>query len=137
MDGVAEMIHDIQVEATFPDGTKLVTMHDPIRGEAEAGVVPGEVVTPQGEIVFNDRRRTRDSKVANTGDRPDPGRQPLPFLRDQSGARSSVTRRAACGSTSRRHGGAFEPGQTREVTLVPFGGKREIYGFRQAVMGKL
>lgn len=31
MDGVAEMIHDIQVEATFPDGTKLVTVHDPIR----------------------------------------------------------------------------------------------------------
>jgi len=32
MDGVAEMIHDIQVEATFPDGTKLVTVHDPIQG---------------------------------------------------------------------------------------------------------
>jgi urease subunit gamma len=31
MDGVAEMIHDVQVEATFPDGTKLVTVHDPIR----------------------------------------------------------------------------------------------------------
>lgn len=31
MDGVAEMIHDVQVEATFPDGTKLVTIHDPIR----------------------------------------------------------------------------------------------------------
>jgi urease subunit gamma len=31
MDGIAEMIHDIQVEATFPDGTKLVTVHDPIR----------------------------------------------------------------------------------------------------------
>jgi len=31
MDGVAEMIHDVQVEATFPDGTKLVTVHDPVR----------------------------------------------------------------------------------------------------------
>ncbi|MBA2392901.1 MAG: urease subunit gamma [Ktedonobacteraceae bacterium] len=31
MDGIAEMIHDVQVEATFPDGTKLVTIHDPIR----------------------------------------------------------------------------------------------------------
>lgn len=35
MDGVAEMIHDVQVEATFPDGTKLVTVHDPVRFEAE------------------------------------------------------------------------------------------------------
>jgi urease gamma subunit len=33
MDGIAEMIHDVQVEATFPDGTKLVTVHDPIRQE--------------------------------------------------------------------------------------------------------
>jgi len=31
MEGIAEMIHDVQVEATFPDGTKLVTVHDPIR----------------------------------------------------------------------------------------------------------
>jgi urease gamma subunit len=31
MEGVAEMIHDVQVEATFPDGTKLVTIHDPVR----------------------------------------------------------------------------------------------------------
>src|SRR4028119_2115026 len=37
MEGIAEMIHDIQVEATFPDGTKLVTVHHPIRGAASAG----------------------------------------------------------------------------------------------------
>ena len=42
MDGIAEMIHDIQVEATFPDGTKLVTVHNPIRG-ADDQLVPGEV----------------------------------------------------------------------------------------------
>src|ERR671913_1485950 len=52
MEGIAEMIHDIQVEATFPDGTKLVTIHHPIRGAASADV-PGEVVTGEGEIVFN------------------------------------------------------------------------------------
>ena len=40
MDGIAEMIHDIQVEATFPDGTKLVTVHNPIRG-ADDQLVPG------------------------------------------------------------------------------------------------
>ncbi|HEV3044500.1 MAG TPA: urease subunit gamma, partial [Roseiarcus sp.] len=43
MTGVAEMIHDIQVEATFPDGTKLVTVHHPIRG-SEAELTPGEVI---------------------------------------------------------------------------------------------
>src|ERR1700760_3098150 len=37
MDGIAEMIHDIQVEATFPDGTKLVTVHEPIRGDGRSG----------------------------------------------------------------------------------------------------
>src|SRR6188472_2705160 len=44
MDGIAEMIHDVQVEATFPDGTKLVTIHHPIRGAASAHE-PGEVLT--------------------------------------------------------------------------------------------
>src|SRR6185437_8807269 len=49
MDGIAEMIHDIQVEATFPDGTKLVTVHEPIRGVSRTpSVVAGEVVTPDG-----------------------------------------------------------------------------------------
>src|ERR671928_377148 len=46
MDGIAEMIPDIQVEATFPDGTKLVTVHAPIRGAASAEV-PGAVTTPE------------------------------------------------------------------------------------------
>src|SRR5918992_5445158 len=53
MDGIPEMIHDIQVEATFPDGTKLVTVHQPIRGAASASV-PGEVMAQEGEIVFNE-----------------------------------------------------------------------------------
>src|SRR5215213_10688766 len=43
MEGIPEMIHDIQVEATFPDGTKLVTVHQPIRGAASASI-PGEVM---------------------------------------------------------------------------------------------
>src|SRR5471030_620327 len=53
MDGVASMIHDIQIEATFPDGTKLVTVHTPIRG-ASAAIVPDEIMTDAGEIVMND-----------------------------------------------------------------------------------
>src|SRR5438552_2408348 len=69
MDGVASMIHDIQVEATFPDGTKLVTVHHPIRG-ATAALTPGEVVTLPGEILMNADRERVTILVANSGDRP-------------------------------------------------------------------
>ncbi len=69
MDGIASMIHDIQVEATFPDGTKLVTVHHPIRG-ADDRHVPGEVLAESGEIVMNEGRATVTLEVANAGDRP-------------------------------------------------------------------
>ena len=69
MEGVASMIHDVQVEATFPDGTKLVTVHHPIRG-ADDALVPGEVLAEPGEIVMNEGRETVELEVANTGDRP-------------------------------------------------------------------
>lgn len=139
MDGIAEMIHDVQVEATFPDGTKLVTVHDPIRGMKKApSVVPGEIVTPDGEIELNKDAPTITLTVANTGDRPiqvgshyhfyetNPA---LEFDREQArGMRLNI----AAGTAVR-----FEPGQSREVSLVPFAGGREVYGFRQSVMGKL
>jgi urease subunit gamma/beta len=137
MDGVAAMIPDVQVEATFPDGTKLVTIHDPIRG-AENGLRPGEFHTLDGDIALNQGRRTVTLKVTNTGDRPiqvgshyhffetNPA---LSFDRDTArGMRLGI----AAGTAVR-----FEPGQSREVTLVEVGGNRTIYGFRQAVMGKL
>jgi urease subunit gamma/beta len=142
MDGVPEMIHDVQVEATFPDGTKLVTVHNPIRGAAKkkgkAKPVPGEVIAAKGELELNAGRATVTLKVANTGDRPiqvgshyhffetNPA---LRFDRD----RARGMRLAIPAGTAVR----FEPGQTREVTLVAMAGKREVYGFRQEVMGKL
>ena len=69
MEGVAEMIHDVQVEATFPDGTKLVTVHEPIRGSASKDV-PGAVMAAAGDILMNEGRATVTLKVSNTGDRP-------------------------------------------------------------------
>ena len=69
MDGIASMIHDIQVEATFPDGTKLVTVHNPIRG-ADDKLIPGEMLAEPGEIVMNVGRETMTLDVSNTGDRP-------------------------------------------------------------------
>ena len=137
MPGIAEMIHDVQVEATFPDGTKLVTVHNPIRG-GKAKSVPGEVKTKKGDIELNAGRETIKLKVANSGDRPvqvgshyhffetNPA---LKFEREKArGMRLAIP----AGTAVR-----FEPGQTKEVALVALAGKREVYGFRQAVMGKL
>ena len=137
MPGIAEMIHDIQVEATFPDGTKLVTVHHPIRG-APSDDVPGAVTTQPGEIVFNAGAERTVVEVANVGDRPiqvgshyhffevNPG---LSFDRDKArGKRLDI----APGTAVR-----FEPGATREVTLVPLSGGRKVYGFRAEVMGDL
>jgi urease subunit gamma/beta len=137
MPGIAEMIPDIQVEATFPDGTKLVTVHHPIRGAASADV-PGTVTTVPGEIVFNAGADRTMIEVANTGDRPiqvgshyhffevNPG---LVFEREKArGRRLDI----APGTAVR-----FEPGSTREVVLVPLSGGRTVYGFRGDVMGKL
>ena len=84
MEGVASMIHDIQIEATFPDGTKLVTVHHPIRGGDEAHA-PGEVLTEPGEIEMNVGRDACARRLEHR--RPaDPGRLALSFLRDQPGA---------------------------------------------------
>lgn len=137
MDGIPEMIHDIQVEATFPDGTKLVTVHHPIRGKASAEV-PGAVTTPPGEIVFNEGAPRTLLTVSNVGDRPiqvgshyhfyevNPG---LTFEREKArGQRLDI----APGTAVR-----FEPGVTREVVLVPLSGGRTVYGFRGDVMGAL
>ena len=99
---------------------------------------PGEIITAAGEIELNAGRPVKTLKVANTGDRPiqvgshyhfyetNPA---LAFDREEArGHRLDI----APGTAVR-----FEPGQSREVRLVPVAGEREIYGFRQEVMGRL
>jgi urease subunit gamma/beta len=138
MDGVAEMIADVQVEATFPDGTKLVTVHEPVRGSKGARVKAGEIITAAGDIEINAGVEAIALEVSNTGDRPiqvgshyhffetNPA---LRFDREKArGFRLDI----AAGTAVR-----FEPGQTRSVDLVPLAGTREVYGFRGDVMGKL
>ena len=137
MDGIAELIHDVQVEATFPDGTKLVTVHEPIRGSA-GRLTPGEITALSGDLVMNEGRESLTVTVANTGDRPIQigshyhffeANPALRFDRDSArGFRLDIP----AGTAVR-----FEPGQTREVRLVALAGNREVYGFRQEVMGKL
>jgi urease subunit gamma/beta len=145
MDGIAEMIHDLQVEATFPDGTKLVTVHNPIRGAAakkkdkkKPKPVPGEIITAEGDIELNSGRATLKIKVANTGDRPIQVGSHYHFFETNPALKfdrekTKGMRLAIASGTAVR----FEPGQSREVMLVAMAGKREVYGFRQDVMGKL
>ena len=131
------MIHDVQIEATFPDGTKLVTVHHPIRGADEADA-PGEVLTEPGEIAMNEDRETLSLDVANSGDRPIQVGSHYHFFETNPAlkfdrAKTKGFRLDIPAGTAVR----FEPGQSRKVRLVAIAGKREVYGFRQEVMGKV
>jgi urease subunit gamma/beta len=137
MEGIAEMIHDIQVEATFPDGTKLVTVHEPIRGSASKDV-PGAVTAGAGDVVMNVGRATTTLHVANTGDRPIQVGSHYHFFETNSAlaferAKARGMRLDIPAGTAVR----FEPGQARDVQLVELAGDREVYGFRGEIMGKL
>jgi urease subunit gamma/beta len=145
MDGVADLIPEVQVEATFPDGTKLVTVHTPIQPGAhsadDAGkpaMRPGEVVTVEGGFELNAGRKTRQVAVTNTGDRPIQVGSHYHF--SETNRALSFDREAARGYRLHIAAGTavrFEPGQTRQVELVAYVGKRRVYGFQGAVMGPL
>jgi urease subunit gamma/beta len=138
MDGVAEMIHDVQVEATFPDGTKLVTVHEPIISNKAASLIAGEVITGPGDIELNAFREVIEVEVANTGDRPiQVGShyhfyETNPALRFERDFCKGYRLDIPAGTAVR-----FEPGQTRTVSLVKYAGERLIYGFNAKVMGKV
>jgi urease subunit beta len=101
-------------------------------------MIPGEMFVKDGEIELNADRKTIVLSVTNSGDRPIQVGSHYHFLEtnpalkfDRKKARG-MRLNIAAGTAVR-----FEPGQTREVTLVSLAGKRMIYGFRQDVMGKL
>jgi urease subunit beta len=101
-------------------------------------MIPGEVITEDGEITLNADRAAITLAVANTGDRPVQvgshyhffeTNTALAFDRDKArGHRLDIP----AGSAVR-----FEPGQTRKVKLVPYAGERHVYGFNGLVMGPL
>ena len=137
MSGIAELIPEVQVEATFPDGTKLVTVHNPIRA-GKSSDIPGEVVTAPDDIELNVGRETKRVTVSNTGDRPIQVGSHYHFY--ETNAALSFDREATRGFRLNIAAGTavrFEPGQAREVELVAFDGAREVYGFNAKVMGKL
>jgi len=101
-------------------------------------MIPGEYFIKDGEIELNKGRKSVTLTVANTGDRPiQVGShyhffETNPALKFERKKARGMRLDIAAGTAVR-----FEPGQTRDVTLVPLSGKRTVYGFRQSVMGKL
>ena len=154
MSGIAEMIPEVQVEGTFPDGTKLVTVHHPVAAEdgnlelalagsflpipdlarfgdqdGETADIPGIYTTADEELELNAGRETTTLSITNMGDRPiqvgshyhfvetNPS---LQFDREQAyGKRLDIP----AGTAVR-----FEPGETKDVTLVNIAGTRTIRG---------
>ena len=140
--GVGAMTPKIQVEGMFPDGAKMVTVHQPIRpGKAppeETDYTPGELIPADGEIELNRSRRRRTLRVRNTGDRPVQIGSHYHFF--EANKALEFDRAAAFGmrldipaGVSRR----FEPGVTREVDLVAIGGSGEVSGFNNLTNGSV
>jgi urease subunit beta len=101
-------------------------------------MIPGEVFPALGEIILNEGRVAVSLKVANTGDRPIQVGSHYHFA--EANAALDFDRNAARGHRLDIPAGTavrFEPGQTREVSLIPYAGARLIYGFRGEVMGSL
>lgn len=139
MPGVASMLPILQIEATFPDGTKLVTVHDPIRpGQDEEDDMPppGEIIAAEGEIELNAGRRRDSVEVTNTGDRPVQIGSHFHFF--ESNRALDFERGRAFGMRLDIPAGTavrFEPGQSKRVDLVAFGGAREVSGLNALAEG--
>ncbi|HEY6039301.1 MAG TPA: urease subunit gamma [Kofleriaceae bacterium] len=145
MDGVPELVAEVQVEATFPDGTKLVTVHQPIvadHGDLELALygsflpvpdrarfahaaqpyTPGELMPAAGTIELNAGRAVLELSVTNTGDRPIQVGSHYPFA--ETNRALAFDRGAAAGHRLDIPAGAavrFEPREQRSVRLVPAG----------------
>jgi len=152
MDGVPELIAEVQVEGTFADGTKLVTVHHPIVAEhgdlalaLHGSFLPvpdrslfkkpserlpiGEVLTPEGEIVLNQDRPSRNLAVTNVGDRPIQVGSHYHFFEVNRALR--FDREKAYGMRLDIPAGTavrFEPGQKKTVALVALAGARIAHG---------
>ena len=155
LEGVASMAQMVQVEATFDDGTKLVSIHNPIRGAAgENGAEniaentektpaenPAEIggyIIEEGEIELNAGREESVIEVINNGDRPVQVGSHFHFFEANSAL--AFDRTAAYGKRLAVPAGTsvrFEPGSHKTVALVAFGGRRFVSGFNGLVEGFL
>jgi urease subunit gamma/beta len=153
MAGVAQMIAEVQVEGTFPDGTKLVTVHHPIAAEdgdlelalygsflpvpdlslfgemEDPADLPGSCITVEGEITLNEGREVVTLDVTNRGDRPIQVGSHYHFV--ETNPQLSFDRGQAYGKRLDIPAGTavrFEPGETKSVVLVEIAGNRVIRG---------
>ena len=158
MPGVPEMIAEVQVEGTFPDGTKLVTVHHPISAEngdlklalygsflpvpelkvfvRDAELEPGAYDILAGEIILNPDRETVSIEVANLGDRPVQVGSHYHFI--ETNAFLEFDRAQAYGKRLDIPAGTavrFEPGETKTVKLVAIAGNRVIRGGNNLASG--
>jgi urease subunit gamma/beta len=139
MSGVAAMMHIIQVEGVFPDGTKLVTVHEPIRppkGAASDPEHPGEVRATPGQIELNAGRERITLTATNTGDRPVQIGSHFHFF--EVNKSMEFDRAAAFNRRLDIPAGTavrFEPGISKEVTLVSFGGEQYLSGLNSLTNG--
>nr|AAC72750.1 urease alpha subunit [Helicobacter hepaticus] len=128
MEGVASMVDEVQVEVSFPDGTKLVTIHNPI--EDNSKLTPGEYILKDEDITLNANKESISIKVTHKGDRPIQVGSHFHFfevnaLLEFDRAQAFGKRLDIASGTSVR----FEPGEEKNVNLIDFGGKQKIIGF--------
>ena len=138
MEGVPAMLREVQIEATFPDGTKLVTLHDPVGQPSSLAGAPGEYLLAEGDITINAGRASSTTTVSNTGDRPIQVGSHYHFF--EVNPALSFDRSVAYGMRLDIPSGMavrFEPGDTKEIHLVALGGARVMYGHRGLVNGEL
>jgi urease subunit gamma/beta len=148
--GVADIVSQVQVEAVFSDGSRLVIVPDPVGGghlgdRAPGAVVPGDVVTGSETAVGADIRASGAAAddvvhVDVTNEAPVPVSVTSHFHFFEVNPRLRFDRRAAYGRRLDVPAGAvvrFDPGSTSSVGLVPFGGHRVVVGFAGLVDGPL
>ena len=162
MPGVAGMIHDVQVEGTFPDGSKLVTVHNPVCAESgkpslalygsgltrdpvesisvdnSASESPGEYRLEEGVIELNEDRACCTVSVTNKGDRPVQVGSHYPFFETNPGL--SFDREKAFGMRLNIPAGTavrFEPGEAKDVELVAIAGEQVVYGGNALTSGSI
>jgi urease subunit gamma/beta len=136
MEGVPEMIRMLQVDAMFADGSRLVTVYDPIEGGSS--MVPGEIISAPEPVEINAGLPVTTMPVTNTGDIPI--HLTAHFHVYEANPRLRFDRRAAWGmrlDVPANGSVRIEPGQTVEIRLVPIGGARVVHGFSGAVDGPL
>jgi urease subunit gamma/beta len=137
--GVAAIVPILQVEGVFPDGTKLITIHEPIRPAPDAAadpLEPGRILAAEGDVELAAGRPRTTVQVVNTGDRPIQVGSHYHFFETNKAlefdrAAAFAMRLDIPAGTAVR----FEPGQRKEVTLVAFGGRRELSGLNALTQG--